>query len=94
MNVGCGVPCTIEDINGKAVEQQTEIPDPLLQEFKKTFMGRSKDILNSLNKTKDELCSLIDKKNLTKKDQERMKSLLSRYITEIRCNMPFFHKSI
>lgn len=90
MNVGCGVPCTIEDINGKAVEQQTEIPDPLLQEFKKTFMGRSKDILNSLNKTKDELCSLIDKKNLTKKDQERMKSLLSRYITEIRCNMPFF----
>lgn len=33
---------------------------------------------------------LLIRKNLTKKDQERIKGLLSRYITEIRCNMPFF----
>lgn len=90
MNVGSGIPCTIESLNGKIINQQKEMPDSLLQEFKKTYIGRSKEILNSLNETKDELCRLIDKKNLTKNDQERMKKLLSRYITEIRCNMPFF----
>lgn len=90
MNVGDGIPCTIERLNGKVINQQKEMPDSLLQEFKKTYMGKSKEILNSLNDTKDELCRLIDKKNLTKNDQERMKGLVSKYITEIRCNMPYF----
>lgn len=93
MNIGNGVPVTLEEINGERLEQ-FDLDDAKnhLDELKEDFKERSKETLNSLIESRNELKKIIDKKNLSKKDQEKALWLLDKYIQEIRSNMPFFIK--
>ena len=93
MNMGTGVPVTLEAINGERVEQ-FDLDDAKnhLDELKDDFKERSKETLNSLIESRNKLKRIIDKKNLSKKDQEEALWLLDKYIQEIRSNMPFFIK--
>ena len=93
MNIGNGVPVTLEVVNGEKIEQ-FDLNDAKnhLDELKEDFKERSKNTVNSLIETSNELKRIINKKNLSKKDQEDAMNLLDRYITEIRSNMPFFIK--
>lgn len=93
MNMGTGVPVTLEAINGERVEQ-FDLDDARnhLDELKDDFKERSKETLNSLIESRNKLKRIIDKKNLSKKDQEEALWLLDKYIQEIRSNMPFFIK--
>lgn len=91
MNRGEGVPVTIESIGGQRIEQcNVEDVKAHLDELKDDFKQRTKKTLNSLVQTSDELKTIINKKNLSKKDQEIAKELLDKYIREIRSNIPFF----
>lgn len=93
MNIGNGVPVTLEAINGERVEQfDLNEAKNHLDELKEDFKERSKKTVNSLIETSNALKRIINKKNLSKKDQEDAMNLLDRYITEIRSNMPFFIK--
>ena len=93
MNIGNGVPVTLEAVNGEQIEQfDLNEAKNHLDELKDDFKERSKKTVNSLIETSNELKRIINKKNLSKKDQEDAMNLLDRYITEIRSNMPFFIK--
>lgn len=93
MNIGNGVPVTLEAVNGEKIEQfDLNEAKNHLDELKEDFKERSKKTVNSLIATSNELKRIINKKNLSKKDQEDAMNLLDRYITEIRSNMPFFIK--
>lgn len=93
MNIGNGVPVTLEAINGERVEQfDLNEAKNHLDELKEDFKEHSKKTVNSLIETSNSLKRIINKKNLSKKDQEDAMNLLDRYITEIRSNMPFFIK--
>lgn len=91
MNIGNGVPVTLEVVNGEQIEQfDLNEAKNHLDELKENFKERSKKTVNSLIETSNELKRIINKKNLSKKDQEDAMKLLDRYVTEIRENMPFF----
>lgn len=91
MNIGNGIPVTLEEVNGERIEQfDLNEAKNHLDELKEDFKERSKKTLNSLIETSDEIKRIINKKNLSKKDQENAINLLNKYITEIRSNMPFF----
>lgn len=93
MNIGNGVPVTLEAVNGERIEQfDLNEAKNHLDELKEDFKERSKETLNSLIESRNELKKIIDKKNLSKKDQEKALWLLDKYIQEIRSNMPFFIK--
>lgn len=93
MNIGNGVPVTLEAVNGERIEQfDLNEAKNHLDELKDDFKERSKKTVNSLIETSNVLKRIINKKNLSKKDQEDAMNLLDRYITEIRSNMPFFIK--
>ena len=93
MNIGNGVPVTLEAVNGEQIEQfDLNEAKNHLDELKDDFKERSKKTVNSLIETSNALKRIINKKNLSKKDQEDAMNLLDRYITEIRSNMPFFIK--
>lgn len=93
MNIGNGVPVTLEAVNGEQIEQfDLNEAKNHLDELKEDFKERSKKTVNSLIETSNALKRIINKKNLSKKDQEDAMILLDRYITEIRSNMPFFIK--
>lgn len=93
MNRGNGVPVTLEEVNGEQIEQfDLNEAKNHLDELKEDFKEHSKKIVNSLIETSNELKRIINKKNLSKKDQEDAMNLLNRYIAEIRNNMPFFIK--
>lgn len=93
MNIGNGVPVTLEAVNGERIEQfDLNEAKNHLDELKEDFKERSKKTVNSLIETSNALKRIINKKNLSKKDQEDAMNLLDRYITEIRSNTPFFIK--
>lgn len=86
LNMGSGVPCTLEFIQGK-IEQEQE------KEYKVDFHKRkTADLFQSILKNvKADALSLepiINK--LPKKDQEEVKGFVSSVVRELEKNMPFF----
>lgn len=93
MNIGNGVPVTLEAVCGESVEQfNIDEAKNHLDELKDDFKERTVETLNSLIDTNKKLKKIISKKNLSKKDQEDATRLLDKYIQEIRSNIPFFIK--
>lgn len=89
MNMGSGIPCTIEMINGKKV-------DPLpVQESRKEFMhkkfkDRMKMFADTIREKQQRAKELIKKKTLSKADIHELDHTLNWLTTEIESNIPFF----
>lgn len=91
MNHGSGVPCTIERIGGKKVQ---ELPN---QESRKDFVHRKFEdrmkmfgdlIRERQNKAKE----LVKKKTLSKEDMHQLQMHLEWLTGEVERNIPFFAK--
>lgn len=89
LNMGSGVPCTITQLNGQGVEQETS------REYKVNFHKRRmkensdafiKDIKNRLEEL-DQICS-----KLAKKDQEEVKKISSFVSMQMDQNFPWYIK--
>lgn len=91
LNMGSGVPCTLECINGEEVEQIYR------KENRKEFVHRSfeermEDFASRFNSQESEVKELIEKKSLSKEDRNKLKFLFDSIKTEITSNIPFFMK--
>lgn len=91
LNVGSGVPVTIEEVLGERIEQCTDM------ESKKTythnqFRQRMAELMVDINKRWKQAEKIIDKKTLTKDDQRELKLFYDKLTTEVKSNIPFFAK--
>ncbi len=91
LNVGSGVPCTLEFSNGKKVE-----PLPK-QESRKEFVHRKfedrmNDFAKSLREKQNIAKELVKKKTLSKEDIHQLTMHLQWLTDEVASNIPFFGK--
>lgn len=91
MNIGSGVPCTIERLNGSKVE---ELP---MQESRKEFVHRKfedrmKAFANSIRENQKKAKVIVSKKTLSKQDIHDLNVQLDWLTQEVQDNIPFFAK--
>ena len=91
LNIGSGVPVTIEEVMGEKIEQCNDM------ESKKTythnqFKQRMAEFMSEINSKYKEAEQIINKKNLSKDDQEKLKWFYQRMSQEVKQNIPFFVK--
>lgn len=89
MNVGSGVPCTIQYLLGEKVPSP---PDDAELEVEKVRKGFKKDMLGVVQQIKEdqkELATLLEKKTLTKADKERITWIVGRVAQHVESNAPF-----
>ena len=91
MNMGTGVPCTIERVKGIKVE---ELPQ---KENRKEFVHRMfdermKQFADKIRDKKNKAKELVQKKTLSKQDIHELNLYLDYLTQEIESNIPFFAK--
>lgn len=91
MNYGSGVPCTIERIEGKNME---DLPQ---QESRKEFVHRKfEDRMrmfgDTIRERQDKSKELVKKKTLSKEDSRQLQMHLDWLTNEVHRNIPFFIK--
>lgn len=89
LNIGSGVPCTLEIVNDKIIEKLPK------QENRKEFVHRKfkdrlKEFSSNLISYQKEAKDIVKKKTLSKDDQNILINNLDYLIAEINSNMPFF----
>lgn len=89
LNIGSGVPCTIEYNNSVKTE---ELPN---LENRKTFIHRKfkdrlKTFSNNIAIQKEKSKNIINKKTLSKEDQANLLNYLDIITQEINSNIPYF----
>jgi len=91
MNMGSGVPCTLERYNGKITQPLPEIENR--KEFvHRKFDERMKEFAKEMVDRQERARELIAKKSLNKADKEELNWLLTRLTQEVSSNIPFFGK--
>lgn len=91
LNTWSWVPCTIERLNWKRVEELPEIENK--KEFThRKFWDRMKEFAKRINDNKNEALEIIKKKTLSKDDQHKLSMNLWFIEQEITSNIPFFAK--
>jgi hypothetical protein len=91
MNYGSGVPCTLERYDGKMIQPLPEI-DNRKEFVHRKFEERMKDFAKELKTNQEMAKKLIDKKTLSKSDQEALTFLIHKMSQEVSSNIPFFGK--
>jgi hypothetical protein len=90
MNVGEGVPCTIEHVAGV---DQGQVPEEMKVEHEKVvvdyFENGSRETVAKLRQGLVDLKALLNKKSLTKADKERIEWLVGRALQDVESNQPF-----
>jgi hypothetical protein len=97
MNVGSGVPCTIRrrmDDDGK----QHRIEDPPDEEVEAErvrgyFRETMEKLADRLTELTDQVSKTLDKKSVTKKDRENIRSITRLIVQDVRSNFPFVAES-
>jgi hypothetical protein len=88
LNMGSGVPCTLEFIKGEGKIEQEKEKEYKVDFHKKKTKEMFTDILTNFKKKAQELDQVALK--LPKKDQETVKRFTASIIQEFNSNMPFF----
>lgn len=84
-----GVPCTIEMFDGKKIEQCTTVEDKKTATHRQ-FRERMKSFAVEIEEKYKSAQAIINKKTLSKKDQEELKWFYERMVQEMKSNIPFF----
>lgn len=88
MNVGSGVPCTIQHLEGKPVSQIATLKDMK----KKSKEDMAETLAEALGRI-DELQQLVIKSGLSKTKQEAFNTELHRLTNNLTSSIPFIQKS-
>lgn len=92
MNIGEGVPCTLEIVNGERVEPLKDFENRA--EFhQRKIVEQMQNFSKQLSVSRKRSEELIAKKNLTKEDQKELSWILGSALQEIDKNIPFFLKT-
>lgn len=92
MNRGGGVCCTIENIDGKRIEQMPDI-ESRKELSHKEFKKEMAEFAKKINSTKDRAKELVKKKSLSKSDISELSIVLDYITMEISENIPYFAKA-
>jgi len=89
LNVGSGVPCTIERLIGKKV---CELPDVESRKevVHRSFKDRMKMFADKIRTNQQKAKELVNKKTLTKAEMHELQLQIDWLTTEIEKNIPFF----
>jgi len=89
LNMGEGVPCTLEVVDGKQIEKLDKIESR--KEFvHNKFKERMTEFSKSIKNSQKEAIEIVTKKTLSKDDVMKLKNNLDFLTTEITNNIPFF----
>lgn len=89
MNIGDGVPCTIESIQGKKMEDLPSIENR--KEFvHRKFVDRMKEFAQRIKDNQTQAKLIVKKKTLSKQDVIDLSHQLDYLTQEITSNIPFF----
>jgi hypothetical protein len=89
MNMGDGVCCTLEMIEGKSIQKLPE--EENRKEFvHRKFRDRMKEFADIIRKKQNEAKTLVKKKTLSKEDVRNLEFHLDWLTTEVERNIPFF----
>ena len=89
MNMGQGVPCTLEEIKGENVQELDDFENRA--EFhQRAFKNKMVEFGKTLKDSQKRAAELIAKKNLNKADQDELNWILGGAIQEITQNIPYF----
>lgn len=91
MNFNDGVPCTIEGINNQKVGEYKKTESKKDYTHRK-FGERMRNFTKHLQKDKKDVFELVDKKTLSKTDQQNIIQKLNYIYTEIESTIPFMLK--
>ena len=91
LNMGMGVPCTIERLAGNKVDNLPE------QESRKEFVHRKfedrmRNFAKSIRENQKKATDIIAKKTLSKQDMHDLKMNIEWLTSEVGSNIPFFAK--
>lgn len=92
LNIGSGVPCTIESIKGEKVEEIPKDTENRKDFVHKSFKERMTDFAQRFSKDSKNAKTIIEKKTLTKQDQHDLLHLFESIQAELTNNIPFFMK--
>lgn len=91
LNIGSGVPCTIERIEGKEIPKLPELENR--QEFVlRKFEDRMKEFADKLRERQKQAKELVAKKTLSKDEMRQLQTHLDSMTMEIERNIPYFSK--
>lgn len=91
LNVGSGVPCTVEMLDGKKVERYTPLESR--KEFvHRAFQDRMKEFGDTIRERQSLAKELVKKKTLSKEDIHNLTHHLEWLTGEVERNIPFFAK--
>lgn len=89
MNIGSGVPCTIQYMNGKRVPGPSKDAELEVEKVRKGFKKDMQRVAERLKEGRMELESLLEKKTLTKDDKKRILGIISGAESHIEDTAPF-----
>lgn len=89
MNIGQGVPCTIQYLNGKAVERLERI-ETEGDRIKKEFEAVASDKADELTKRMESVRALLAKDKISKADKNAIESLMGSIISDYKSSQPFY----
>lgn len=89
MNVGSGVPCTIQYLLGEKVPSPPDDAELEVEKVRKGFKKDMQGVVAQIKEDKKELASLLEKKTLTKADKEKIMWMLGRVEQHVESNAPF-----
>jgi len=89
MNIGSGVPCTIQYLLGKKVPSPPEDAELEVEKVRKGFKKDMAEVVAKIKEDKKELASLLEKKTLTKVDKEQIMRIVGRVEQHVESNAPF-----
>lgn len=89
LNQGSGVPCTIEMLDKKKVEQYP-VTESRKEFVHRKFKERMLEFTKTLREKQNRVKELTAKKTLSKADQSELNFLVEWLTTEVANNIPFF----
>lgn len=91
LNVGSGVPCTIEMVNKIPVEKYPS-PESRKEFVHRKFEDRMKEFADTIRAKQIEAKELVKKKSLSKADMHQLQMHIEWLTREVERNIPFFAK--
>lgn len=91
MNIGSGVPCTLEFYNETKTDALPDL-DNRKEFLHRKFQDRMDEFSTTLKENQERAKELTKKKTLSKADQHELLLLIEKLTQEVSSNIPFFAK--
>ena len=91
LNMGSGVPCTLEYVAGQEIEKYQPMP-PVREKHDTNLSESTQEISDRISKLEEQLQTLLEKGKAGKKDLENLRSATDGIRQQVESNLPFVVK--